>query len=302
VCYVGQRNLLLLRSVERLTRSEPRVCVPLNRGGSYAGSFGEAGGSGHGQQLTSQGSAGLGYAPPQTAFNAPLVRPMEVNTVVLDHICLISLTLSSAPVQCPQGWISRTHRHPSPDAEFTRNLRPVVAMAETNLEGSDHDVMQALGPQQQMQLLGGSEAGSGFGAGSPSRNVSVPLEVLACAASDGRSNMRCWTWPHLLLVTTLATHSAAVNQTMPTWPFLQECTAPAISNRSVPPLGIITRCCAAHTEERDCAWLSARGASAVDSTLSCFACPYSVVDGAGPTTRSVWQHVAVPDIWPIRTT
>ena len=46
---------------------------------------------------------------------------------------------------------------------------------------------QALGPQQQMQLLGsgGLEAGGGFGAGSPSRNVSVPLEVLACAASDG---------------------------------------------------------------------------------------------------------------------
>lgn len=56
-----------------MTRNKPRVCVPWSRGGNYAGSYGEAGGSGHGQQLTSQGSAGLGYAPLQTAFNAPLV-------------------------------------------------------------------------------------------------------------------------------------------------------------------------------------------------------------------------------------
>lgn len=42
--------------------------------------------------------------------------------------------------------------------------------------------MQALGSQQQVQLLGGgggggSETGSGLGGSSPSRNLSAPLEV-----------------------------------------------------------------------------------------------------------------------------
>jgi len=152
---------------------------------------------------------------------------------------------SENPVSNCQGSWSSVRIPPRPSFQSTRSLRRVIVSSKLDLRRFHTGAVQALGPQQQqMQLLGGSEAGGGFGAGSPSRNISVPLEVLACVAGECRIK-------HALLDVTRALrwsqHSDAFGRCQPNCAYLAVPPKPVHSSwcyalGSAPPAGVVTWC------------------------------------------------------------